>query len=36
MAVPPAAARVIMTAILKSLAGARYASIEPSNGYMNE
>lgn len=36
MAVPPAAAKVILTAILKTFAGVPYASVTPSNGFLND
>lgn len=36
MAVPPDGAKVILTAILKTFAGVRYARIAPSHGFINE
>ena len=36
MAVPPAAAKVILTAILKTFAGGRYACVPPSHGFLND
>lgn len=35
MAVPPLGAKIILTAVLKTLAGATYAKVAPSKGYLN-
>ena len=35
MAVPPDGAKIILEAVLKTLAGKRYQSVKPSKGYLN-
>jgi len=35
MAVPPQAAKIILTSVLKTFAGVDYPIVEPSKGYLN-
>ncbi len=35
MAVPPLAAKIILSSVLKTIAGVKYSSIQPSKGFLN-